>query len=342
VPAAPPIAQEPVNMLVTTTTARCDTRRTGRLHALTASLLAGIVLASGALASAQAISREQMLFLTAEWKGERFPDGRPRVPDQILARMRKVSIEEAWATLRSHGYQSQFEGDWKTIHQDVPVVGRALTAEYLPARPELAARMLSRGHQEGRVGAMNSWPIDALQPGDVYVADGFGKIHEGTLIGDNLGNSIFARSGNGVVFDGSVRDLAGLSEIEGFNAFVRGWDPTAIRDMMLIGLNTPIRIGRVSVLPGDVVLAKREGVIFVPPQFAEEVVEQSERIALRDHFGHQRLREKVYTPGQIDGRWSKEIENDFTQWLIQNKDSLGKDIPRTTIDAVIRERSSKP
>jgi regulator of RNase E activity RraA len=328
-------------MLEIPTTAWCGTQRTRHIHALTTSLVAGIVLGFGVAAPAQTISREQMVFLTAEWKGERFPDGRPRVPDAILARMRKVSIEEAWAVLRSHSYQNQFEGDWKTIHQDVPVVGRALTAAYLPARPELAARMLNRGHQEGRVGAMNSWPIDALQPGDVYVADGFGKIHEGTLIGDNLGNSIFARSGNGVVFDGSARDLAGLSEIEGFNAFVRGWDPTAIRDMMLIGLNTPIRIGRVTVLPGDVVLAKREGVIFIPPQFAEEVVEQAERIMLRDLFGHQRLREKIYTPGQIDGRWTKEIEKDFTQWLIQNKDSLGKDVPRATIEALIREGSSR-
>jgi regulator of RNase E activity RraA len=323
----------------TVKTARPDTRQARRAGPFILGLTACTVLGLGHAAPAQTISREQMVFLTAEWKGERFPDGRPKVPDTILARMRKVSIEEAWGVLRAHGYTSQFEGDWKTIHRDVPVVGRALTAQYLPSRPELAARLLNRGHQEGRVGAMNSWPIDALQPGDVYVADGFGKIHEGTLIGDNLGNSVFARSGNGVVFDGSVRDLAGLSEIEGFNAFVRGWDPTAIRDMMLGGLNTPVRIGRVTVLPGDVVLAKREGVIFIPPQFAEEVVNQSERIALRDLFGHQRLREKVYTPGQIDGRWTREIEKDFTQWLIQNKDRLA--VPRTTTEALIRERSGR-
>ena len=184
--------------------------------------------------------------------------------------------------------------------------------------------MLDRGHKEGRVGAMNSWPIDALQPGDVYVADGFGKIHDGTLIGDNLGNSIFAKSGNGVIFDGSVRDLAGLSEIQGFNAFVRGWDPTAIRDMMLVGLNTPIRIGHVTVLPGDVVLAKREGVIFIPAQFAEEVVVQSERILLRDRFGHLRLREGAYTPGQIDTRWTKTIEEDFTRWLMREQGPPGR------------------
>jgi 4-hydroxy-4-methyl-2-oxoglutarate aldolase len=297
------------------------------------------VLGFQSVAVAQTISREQMVFLTAEWKGERFPDGRPKVPDELLTRMRKVSIEEAWGVLRSHGYGSQFEGDWKTIHSDVPVIGRALTAQYLPARPELATRILRRGHEEGRVGAMNSWPIDALQPGDVYVADGFGKIHEGTLIGDNLGNAIFAKSHNGVVFDGSVRDLAGLSEINGFNAFVKGWDPTAIRDMMLIGLNTPVRIGHVTVLPGDVVLAKREGVIFIPAQFAQEVVEQAERIMLRDLFGHQRLREGAYTPGQIDARWTKEIETDFTEWLKQNKDRL--EVPRTTIEALIRERSGR-
>jgi regulator of RNase E activity RraA len=316
-----------------------DTQRPRCVNPWTTWLAAYMILGFNNVTPAQTISREQLVFLTAEWKGERFPDGRPKVPDEILARMRKVSIEEAWGVLRSHGYHSQFEGDWKIIHTNIPVVGRALTAQYLPARPELATRIINRGHQEGRVGPMNSWPIDALQRGDVYVADGFGKIHEGTLIGDNLGNAIFAKSGNGVVFDGSVRDLAGLAEIEGFNAFVRGWDPTAIRDMMLIGLNAPTRIGHATVLPGDVVLAKREGVVFIPPQFAQEVVEQAERIMLRDLFGHQRLREGAYTPGQIDARWTREIEKDFTQWLIQDKDRL--EVPRATIEALIRERSGR-
>src|SRR5215472_11594155 len=331
--------EEPPDMFERAKTPGLERQRPRRVPLGTTWFVACMIVGFDHMAPAQTISHDQMLFLTAEWKGDRFPEGRPKVPDEILARMRKVSIEEAWGVLRSHGYHSQFEGDWKTIHRDVPVVGRALTAQYLPARPQLAARILDRGHHEGRVGPMNSWPIDALQPGDVYVADGFGKIHEGTLIGDNLGNSIYAKSGNGVVFDGSVRDLAGLAEIEGFNAFVRGWDPTAIRDMMLIGLNTPIRIGRVTVLPGDVVLAKREGVIFIPPQFAQEVVEQSERIVLRDLFGHERLRAGTYTPGQIDGRWTKEIEKDFTQWLTQNKDRLK--VPRATIDALIRERSGR-
>ena len=162
---------------------------------------------------------------------------------------------------------------------------------------------------------------------------GFGKIAEGTLIGDNLGNSIFAKSGNGVIFDGSARDLEGLGEIKGFNAFVRGFDPTLIRDLMLMGLNAPIRIGRVTVLPGDVVLAKREGVMFIPAQHAEEVVRTSEVISLRDKFGHQRLREGKYTPGQIDVAWTKEIEDDFRRWLAENRDKL--EAPRETIEELI-------
>ncbi len=326
-------------MLETTRTTLYDVPQKRHLSALFTSLLTCVVLSFSDAAQTQTISREQLIFLTAEWKGDRFPDGRPKVPDQILDRMRKVSIEEAWGLLRSHGYRSQFEGDWKTIHNDVPVVGRALTAQYMPARPELAGRLLDRGHREGRVGPMNSWPIDALERGDVYVADGFGKIHDGTLIGDNLGNSIFAKSGNGVIFDGSVRDLQGLTEINGFNAFVRGWDPTAIQDMMLMGLNTPVRIGHVTVLPGDVVLAKREGVIFIPAHLAEAVVDQAEKIMLRDRFGHQRLRERTYTPGQIDTRWTSEIEEDFTRWLKENKDRL--DAPRNTIEALIQERSAR-
>ena len=278
-----------------------------------------------------------MMFYTAEWEGERFADGRPKVPDDILERMRNVSIEEAWGVLRNEGYHNQFAGEWETIHEDVPVVGRALTAQYVPLRPELQERMLQRGHDEGRIGAMNSWPIDALEEGDVYVADAYGKIADGTLIGDNLGNAIYANSGNGVVFDGSSRDLGGLSEIEGFNAFVRGFHPSFIQEMMLMGLNTPIMIGEATVLPGDVVLAKRGGVVFVPAHLAEQVVETAEVVMLRDRFGHQMLREGTYTPGQIDTRWTDEINDAFAAWLEANVDELP--VPRARIEELLEERT---
>lgn len=296
--------------------------------------IVGIAIAPAA--QAQFVSGDELTFLTEEWKGDRYPDGRPKVSQDLLDRMKIVSIEEAWAVLRRHDYHNQFAGEWEMIHEHEPIVGRALTALYLPNRPELQKRMLDRGHGQGHVGPMNSWPIDQLQQGDVYVADAFGKIADGTLIGDNLGNAIYANSGNGVVFDGSLRDLEGLEEIEGFNAFVRGWHPSYIQEMMLGGLNVPIRIGEALVLPGDVVLAKREGVIFIPPHLAEEVVETAEIVMLRDAFGHQRLREGVYTPGEIDTKWTDEIERDFYGWLEENVDDLP--VPESRIREILDER----
>ncbi len=280
---------------------------------------------------------DRVQYYTSVWTGERLEDGRPKVPDEIIKRMRNVSIEEAWGILRNEGYHNQFESGWQMIHQDVPVVGRALTAQYMPARPDVRRKLEADGKAEGRIGASNSWPIDMLQKGDVYVADGFGKIVDGTLIGDNLGNSVFAKTGNGVVFDGGARDLDGLAEIEGFNAFVRGWDPSFLQESMLTGINVPIRIGRATCLPGDVVLAKREGVIFIPAQLAEKVVKNAEAVMLRDQFGHLRLKEGKYTPGQIDGRWSEEIRTDFFKWLEENKDNLN--VPKEAIQEILDKRT---
>jgi regulator of RNase E activity RraA len=279
----------------------------------------------------------RVAFYTASWDGPRLPDGRPEVSDDILRRMKAVSIEEAWAVLRNEGYHNQFDGNWKIIHERVPVVGRALTAQYMPSRPDVKERIDERGKAEGRIGASNSWPIDMLGKGDVYVADSFGKIVDGTLIGDNLGNAIFAKSGSGVVFNGSLRDLEGLEQIDGFNAFVRGWDPSFLTGVMLTGINVPIRIGRAICLPGDVVLAKREGVIFIPAHLAERVVKRAEAIMLRDRFGHQRLKEGTYTPGQIDGAWSDEIKADFFRWLKENMDELP--VPKEVIQEILEKRT---
>ncbi len=300
-------------------------------------LLAIVMLSSGAVSAQFFDSPEEMIYYTAEWEGERFDDGRPKVSDEILERMKKVSIEEAWGVLRSKGYHNQFEGNWKILHDDVTIVGRALTAYYMPKRPEMMDRMTKKGQDEGRIGAMNSWPIDQLVMGDVYVADCFGKVVDGTLIGDNLGNAIYANSGNGVIFDAGSRDMEGLAEIEGFNAFVRDWDPSYLQEVMLMGINVPIRIGRATVLPGDVVLAKKTGVLFIPAHLAEEVLDRAEFIMTRDMFGHQMLKEGKYTPGQIDGRWSDEIKDAFLKWV---KNNPGKSpMSKKDLDDYLKDRT---
>jgi 4-hydroxy-4-methyl-2-oxoglutarate aldolase len=282
-------------------------------------------------------SKEQLTALTPEWKGERSADGRPKAGDKMLARLKNVSLEEAWGYLRNKGYHNQFEGDWMVLHEDSVMTGRAVTAQYMPLRPEWDKILKATAEKEGRIGSSNAWPIDVLKTGDVYVADSYGKIVDGTLIGDNLGNAIYAKSRNGVVFYGSVRDTEGLEKIEGFNAWVKGYDPSYIQQMMLASINNPIRIGRATVLPGDVILAKPGGVVFIPPHLLDDLVINAEFIALRDQFGHQRLREGKYTPGQIDRQWTDDIRKDFLAWLDANPGKLP--MTRAELDAFMKDRT---
>jgi len=268
--------------------------------------------------NAQTIPKEELLFYTDEWKGERFKDGRPKISDNLLKRARNIGIEEAWTVLKNEGYNNQFEGNWKLVHDDVPVIGRAVTAQFMPSRPDVEKNIKERGKKQGREGNMNAWPIEILTKGDVYVADGFGKINGGTLIGDNLANSIFARSGNGVIFDGGARDLQGLSKIKGFNAFVRDFDPSYLEEMVLMGLNTPIRIGHAMVLPGDLVISEREGVLFIPAHLAEKVIITAEFIGLRDKFGQEMLISGRFSAGEIDSEWTNEVKSSFLKWLEKN------------------------
>jgi regulator of RNase E activity RraA len=289
------------------------------------------------LAKAQTISKEELIYLTSDWKGERFADGRPKIADELIERARNVGIEEAWTILNNEGYRCQFDGGWKMIHDDVPIVGRALTAAYMPSRPDLEKKIMERGKKEGRKGNTNAWAIDMLSKGDVYVADGFGKIAEGTMIGDNLGNSIFAKSGNGVIFNSSSRDLDGLRAIKGFNAYVRDWDPSYLKDVVLTGLNTPIRIGRAIVLPGDLVLAKSEGVIFIPAHLAEKVILTAEFISLRDTFGIEMLKAGKYSTGEIDNQWTDKIKEDFLKWLDKNPGKIP--MSRAKLDDYMKSRT---
>ncbi len=307
------------------------------LKSLFVSIGIAFLLSQNTFAQKIVPDKKTIEYYSAEWTGKRLPDGRPMVPDDLLERLKNISIEEAWGVLRSEGYHNQFESGWVMLRPEEPFVGRALTAQYMPLRPDVNKRILDNGHKEGRIGASNSWPIDMLQKGDVYVADCFGKVIDGTLIGDNLGNSIYAKSGTGVIFDGGSRDLEGLEQIKGFNAFVRGFDPSYLTETMLTGINVPIRIGRATVFPGDIVLAKKEGVIFIPPHLLEKVVITAEFIGLRDQFGHQRLREGKYTPGQIDGQWSDTIKKDFLNWLDQHPDLLP--MSREELDAFMKNRT---
>lgn len=289
--------------------------------------LLSVTLLPAAHAQLGLFSKEQRIAFSADWHGPRFPDGRPQVADSILGRLKGVTAEEAWDTLQQAGFRNQFEGGWKIINPGERLVGRVVTAVFMPRRPDLDSLIRANGQKEGRIGAENSWIIDILQPGDVLVVDLFGKIRYGTIIGDNLGTSIFSKSHNGLIVNGAIRDQNGIEEIKGFQCFVRGVDPSALENVMLTGINVPIRIGNATVMPGDIAIGDAEGVTFVPPQLAEKLADDSEMTHLVDEWGHAMLRQGRYTPGQIDAQWTRPMVEEFNAWAARKGSKLHMPLP---------------
>jgi len=260
-------------------------------------------------------SKEQRIEFTPDWHGERFSDGRPNVPDSVLRRLKNVTADEAWDVLQNAGYRNQFEGGWRVINPGERLVGRVVTAVFMPHRPDVDSVIRANGKKETRIGDENSWIIDILKPGDVLVVDLFGKIRYGTIIGDNLATAIFSKSHNGLIVNGAVRDVTGIQQIAGFQVYARGVDPSALENVMLTGINTPIRIGDVTVMPGDIAIGDPEGITFVPPQLAEKLADETEMDHLIDEWGHAMLRDGKYTPGQIDAKWTPKMIEEFNTWL---------------------------
>lgn len=282
-------------------------------------------------------TKEQIMFYTSDWKGERFPDGRPKIPDDLLKRAVDLSIEDIWGYLWDHGYKDQFEGGWQALHIEKPFAGRALTAQYMPSRPDMWNAVMAEGKAEGRISLPNSWPIAELQLGDVYVADGFGKLVEGTLIGSNLGNAVAARTHTGFIFDASIRDQEENREIPNFNGFYRGYDPSALQRVLMTGINVPVRIGRAIVLPGDLVLAKTDGVLFIPAILAEEAISSAEFTNLQDEYNFELNREGK-NGADFEG-WSTAKFDGFAKWIDAHSDKLK--MPHAEFDRLLKEAKQK-
>jgi regulator of RNase E activity RraA len=301
-------------------------------------LVLGCVWAAGPARAQVRVTRDQMLFYTAEWTGERFPDGRPKLPDALLQRSLDVSIEDLWDFLRDKGYNCQFDTGYRMLHPDKPFAGRALTAQYMPARPDMLRAIAAEGVREQRVSGNNSWPINELQVGDVYVADGFGKIVEGTLIGSNLGSGIAAHSHVGFVFDSGIRDAEENREIADLNGLYRAYDPSAWKDMTLTSINAPIRIGRATVLPGDLVLAKSDGVIFIPAILAAEAIASAEMTNLQDAFNFE-LNSAGKNGAEFEGGWTPKKYDALAAWIDAHPEKLK--MSRAEFQAILTARKQK-
>jgi 4-hydroxy-4-methyl-2-oxoglutarate aldolase len=290
-------------------------------------LLDLFALAIPGYAQLDLFSTQQRIEFTPDWHGNRFPDGRPNVPDSVLVRLKDVTADEAWDVLEDAQYRNQFEGGWKVINPGPRLVGRVVTAVFMPRRPDVDSVIQANGKKESRIGDENSWIIDILKPGDVLVVDLFGKVRYGTIIGDNLATAIYSKSHNGLIVNGAVRDVTGIQEMPGFQVYTRGVDPSALEHVMLTGINVPIRIGDVTVMPGDIAIGDPEGVTFVPPQLAEKLADETEMDHLIDEWGHMMLREGKYTPGQIDEKWTTKMIEEFNAWLEKKGSKLRMPMP---------------
>lgn len=254
--------------------------------------------------------KEDIIALTPQWKGERFPDGRPRVPDRYLEALRGMTLEEVWKPIFVKGYESQFEGRLHTLHDDGrKLVGRAVTATFAPTRPDLHEVMFDIGMKEGRKGNYNQWVVDSLVDGDVLVIDMYDKIYKGTFLGGNLTTAVRTKTKTGgAVIWGGVRDVEQMKQVEGVQVYYRGIDPTPIRDFLMTGFNTPTRLGNAIVLPGDIVFGAGGGVLFIPAHLVPEVVDGAAKTHVKDIFGFEMITQNVFTTAQIDkNTWTEDM-----------------------------------
>ena len=275
--------------------------------------------------------RDEIIAITPQWKGERFPDGRPRVPDRVLEALRHLTLEEVWKPIFVKGYENQFEGRLHTLHSDGrKLIGRAVTSTFAPTRPDLHETMFKIGMEEGRKGNYNQWVIDSLTEGDVVVADMYDKIYKGTFIGGNLTTAIKAKTKTGgAVIWGGIRDVEQMTAVPDIQVYYRGIDPTPIRDFVMTGFNTPTRLGNAIVLPGDIVFGAGGGVLFIPSHLAAEVVDGAAKTQVKDIFGFEMITQNKFTTAQIDrNTWTVEML-DLLLDFIRNDD---RGIPYRDLD----------
>jgi regulator of RNase E activity RraA len=281
---------------------------------------------------AQLISfpKQDLIDYTSPNPFDRLPDGRPRVPDDLIERARGLSAEEVWAVLEEKGYRNQYADGFHVLYPGKTMVGRAFTVQFMPTRADVEEVAKAKAKANGISKLSNQTAIDMLQPGDVLVVDLFGKKVNGTIVGDNLFYYVMkATHGGGLVVDGSVRDLDGISEID-MPAYFRAVDPTPIGNVMLTGINIPVRIGGVTVMPGDLVVGDREGIYFVPPQVVKDVLDRADEIHVHDEWTKKKFDEGKYKSSEIYGSPSDpKLQEEYKEYL------------KRRLEEIRRQRSSK-
>lgn len=271
------------------------------------------------------LTRDQMIEYTPQNPFERFPDGRPKVPDALIERARSLSSEEVLAILPGKGFRNQYADGFQILHPRKKLVGRAFTVQFMPLRPDLEGVVSAKAQAAG-VGRMtNQAAIDLLQPGDVLVVDLFGQKEGGTIVGDNLFYYIMkATNGAGLVVDGAIRDLEGISRMD-MPAYFRHAHPSAISNVLISGINIPVRIGNATVMPGDLVFGDAEGVYFIPPALVQQVLDNADIIHIHDEWTRMKFDEGKYKSREIYGTpRDPALKKEYDEYLKKRLEELRK------------------
>ncbi len=274
-------------------------------------------------------TRDQMIEMTAQNPFDRFPDGRPKVPDALIARARGLSSEEVFAILPREGFRNQYEGGFRVLHPDRKLAGRAFTLQFMPTRPDIDGVIQARAKAAGLPRMYNQTAIDMLQPGDVLVVDLFGQQEGGTIVGDNLFYYVMKTTKNGgLVVDGAIRDLDGISGMD-MPAYFRDVHPSAINNVMITGINVPVRIGRATVMPGDLVFGDSEGVYFIPPALVQKVVDNADEVHVHDEWTRKKFDEGKYKSSEIYGSpKDPELKKEYEEYLKKRLEEIRKKNPQ--------------
>jgi 4-hydroxy-4-methyl-2-oxoglutarate aldolase len=298
-----------------------------RNTAFCATVLAALLLASmSTYAQLVTFPKQELIDYTKQSPFDRLPDGRPKVPESMIKRARDLSSEEVWAGLEQHeGFKNQYADGFQVLHPGKTMVGRAFTVQFMPLRADVEEAAKDKAKQHGLQDLSNQTAIDMLQPGDVLVVDLFGKKVDGTIVGDNLFYYVMkATHGGGLVVDGSIRDLDGIANID-MPAYFRAADPTPIGNVMLTGINVPVRIGGVTVMPGDLVVGDREGVYFIPPQFVKEVLDHADETHIHDEWTKKKFDEGKYKSSDIYGSpKDPKLKEEYREYLKKRLEEIHK------------------
>jgi 4-hydroxy-4-methyl-2-oxoglutarate aldolase len=292
---------------------------------VTFTFLVGLFIPALCNAQLMTFSKQDLIDYTAANPFDRLPDGRPKVPDDLLKRAKDLSAEDIWTTLQEKGYNNQYADGFIVLKPGTTMVGRVFTVQFMPVREDVDKIAQEKAKQHGISRLANQTAIDMLQPGDVLVVDLFGKKVNGTMVGDNLFYYVMTATHKaGMVVDGSIRDLDGISEID-MPGYVRAVDPTPIGNVMLTGINIPIRIGDVTVMPGDLAVGDREGVYFIPPQLVKQVLDRADEIHIHDEWTKKKFAEGKYKSSEIYGSpKDPKLKQEYDDYLKQKLEELRK------------------